>query len=891
MFNTSRLLKARFAKWLWLLLPVSLWLITDASVVAESMGSGSQDAGAENLIKNPSFENPSDKYIWIQNNWARNDVEFALDPVNPHSGKYSQRITLKKTTGGRPALELNYPKLPVTPGMCLRLAFWMRGPANSRPITVQIHKTTPPWTTYFSADVGLTDSWSQSTFNIVLPPNVDTKDTALAFTMQEENTYWVDDVSLTNLVIPEGPPVAGNQVRNGSFEVGRDHWYAAYREIGNDHGFFNLTKLATEAASDAPQGRSALRWDIPQMMKSTLTSCYFPIRPNHPDTVSFWVKAPVPGASFKISLNQGKFPNVITAGSKEFKAVDANWHRYDFAVTPSPSGSGTYFLQMDVTRAGTYLIDAVSVIEGTTPPAAYPAPPAEIGWGASQDAPSGNLFYENDRISFPLLARAAPGVRAVLVRLRIVDFREHELIHWSTNVTLDSAGYGQTDVMLPSNRFGGFKVEAYLGADAPGALPEDELIYSVVVRLKPAGQVADSFFGAHCRLTPYNLDVADRLGVRWLRLNWPLTTKWMTVEPEKGHFDFYTDGVKYARSRGFHILGMFDTTPWFYADGDPALTRKSAPYDSFGPKDWNAWRTYVQKTSEAYAPYIHDWEIWNEPDGGFLQVPPGKDKAAVYAKIVHETRAAVEDGHFDFNLVGGCEAHLVGPFTLKQLQLGAGGDVDTFSFHLYTEERSPDEAKPALADMLTQLRQFTNRSGKVPELWDTEGGMWVNEGRSWRASAEIPTSAGTNIADTTNATIRMIAGLKALGVKKFFYYGTGADPWGRICFRDECSGLIDIQGTPNPAGAAYAAAVCFLESADPVGLDVKDVGRSKVSLARFRAGDKAIAVLWSRTPAELGSIPDLDWTKASGYDLFGNPVDLSEKTAVTIDPIYFIRKL
>ena len=54
-------------------------------------------------------------------------------------------------------------------------------------------------------------------------------------------------------------------------------------------------------------------------------------------------------------------------------------------------------------------------------------------------------------------------------------------------------------------------------------------------------------------------------------------------------------------------MGSLDTTPAAYADRDP----KDKAESNFYPlADWAAWQQYVQKSVEAFAPYICCWEIW-----------------------------------------------------------------------------------------------------------------------------------------------------------------------------------------------------------------------------------------------------------------------------------------
>jgi hypothetical protein len=849
----------------------------------------------ENLIVNPSFENPPASYGWNQNNWPKNDVQFVLDQANPHSGKQSQRISIRHITGSAAVLQFMQPPLPVRPGMSLQLRCWTRGPANTRPIAVLLRKRGSPYTTYFRAEISLTAGWTESVFTITMPANTDMHDTVLDFELLEENTFWLDDVSLVLLPAQEaGVPLVGNQLKNGSFEVGRDKWYATFRESGFKNMDLaeenNVTaNIVVRPEEGAPHGRNVLAWEILNGSGFELTSAYFHLRYGHPASIRFWLKCPHVHSGFSVSLGQGKFPNLVSE-SQTFKSSREGWNFYQIVVTPKPADGGTYYLDFKMSGPGKYELDGVSVVEGETADQAFPPVHTEAGWGLPEGTPPGNLFYPADKIRFPLYVTTATGEKEIPVHLRLLDYRDRELKQSDTVVNLDAEGRGHTSMLLPADRLGGFKVEARLGKNASAAVPNADLLYSVVPRLKPPAEAGDSFFGGHVNLTPYNLAIAERLGFRWLRLHPPLCTKWMVVEGTKGTFQFGTQGVARARERGFHVQGTFDTTPWFYADGDPAQTRGSAWYSSYPPADWPAWRNYVQKTAVAFGPYVQAWEIWNEPDGGFLRVKPGEEKEKVYVNLVRQTRKALDDAGIHAFLIGNVAATLDRPFTWRELEMGGGKEVDALSFHLYNEDRGPEEKQPALADQLAKLRSYPNRSGKAPDLWNTENGIWLSSGRSWLASAEIPAGVSTTMADAANTVTRALAGLKAMGVKRYFQYAAFAAPSGRIVHRDECCGIIDVNGVPHPAGAAYAAAVYFLEDAQPAGLEVLAAGSAHVTMAKFHAAAGPITVIWSRDAVKLGQIPGLDWLRASGFDLMGNPISLSPDTPVTLDPIYLVQK-
>jgi hypothetical protein len=179
-----------------------------------------------------------------------------------------------------------------------------------------------------------------------------------------------------------------------------------------------------------------------------------------------------------------------------------------------------------------------------------------------------------------------------------------------------------------------------------------------------------------------------------------------------------------------------------------------------------------------------------------------------------------------------------------------------------------------------------NRSGKTPELWHTEGGVFLSNGRSWLASAAIPTSTLISIRQAANSLARTAIALKAMGVKRHFQYGSYADPSGHIVFRDECSGVIDVNGIPQAAGAAHAAAVLFLEDVDPKGIEVKKIGEAKATIAKFSQGNKPITVVWSNREIPIGEISGLGWESVEAFDMMGNPLSLTKDTVVSLDPIY-----
>jgi hypothetical protein len=486
---------------------------------------------------------------------------------------------------------------------------------------------------------------------------------------------------------------------------------------------------------------------------------------------------------------------------------------------------------------------------------------------------------------------APTGTKQTPLAWRTLDTWNREVGRGAVSVTLDPQGYGQAEIELPASLQGSFKCEAFAAAQAPtdvSAMPQAEVIYHVLPHLKSPAEVPDSFFGGHVSLTPYNLLIAEKAGFCWLRLHPPLTTKWMVVEPRKDEFVFNTAGVARARQQGFHILGNFDTTPAFRADAAPADAAKSTWYTSFAPASLDDWSNYVRRTAKAFAPYIDHWEVWNEPDGGFLRVRDGQDKEQVYLKLVEAARKAVNEAEPGAKLIGPTVATLERPFATHVLAKGLGKSLDGLSFHLYSEDLGPEEKRPPLLDQIQALRNAEIEGGteNLP-LWHTEGGIWLQHGNTWLKTTGKPPIVTTSVADAASTLVRTAVALKAMGVTHHFMYAAYASPAGRVVYRDECSGMIDVNGIPHAALGAHAAMVAMIEEATPVKFEQIAAGSAKVSVARFRKGDTPITVLWSRQPATLAAIPDLD-AHATAYDMMGNPIPLDATTTVGLSPIYLL---
>ncbi len=842
-----------------------------------------------NMIKDPGFEVPATRSAWIENNWSNCVAEFERTHLRPHTGRFSQRVSIRKKLGRD--VQLIYPSLPVGPGSTLQLRFWIRGPkdvSGLRPIEVLFRKQHAPYTAYFQTRVGLTPQWREHAFNLTLPQNTDPEDTCVMFVLAQETSFWLDDVSLTGLPSREpGLPLAGNQIANGSFEVGRDRWYATFREAG---GYVN-SPIAAERnidadlrvieASDAPDGSRVLHFEVFPQCSAAVTSAYFPLRYGHQATLSFWLKTSVKGARFNARVGHGLFPRTVWA-ERSFISPDTDWHSYSFTFTPTVSTSGTYFLELNTHAAGQYRLDAVTVNEGTEPLTGDQAATPAAGWEpVDQDHPA-NIFPPGERVAFYILAQGEAGQKSLHLTGRVIDAWEDQVERVELDISLSGDGVGRKVIDLPSNRLGSFKCELFR-ADEPESEPTVEIVYHLPPKLPALKTVRDSFFGGHFWLTPYNLRIAELGGFRWLRLHPPLNTKWYVVEPDRGRFVFSLAGVKRAKSMGFQILGTLGTVPTFYSSA-PAGKATGSVFTNFAPSDWKAWREYCARTMGVFSPYIDHWENWNEPDGGFLRTRPDQDRLTIFMKLIQQTHEAARSENADVALVGGAVATLYRPLLYDGLKAGIGRHCDAVSFHHYGP--TPDRR---LIEKIQSLFGHRGRGGAELEVWHSEGGLWLTGSRSWLKSTGSPSPGRASMTEAAARLAQTLAVLKAIGVRKHFHYADGAHQAGRIVYRSECANLIDVNGVPHATFGAHAAAVLFLEGAEGRGLEDRMVDGATLSIARFEKHADPIVVLWSDRSVPLSRVREFDPKSMRAFDMMGNQLDVNARTRIEFTPIYLIR--
>ncbi|MCF6177712.1 MAG: hypothetical protein L3J71_18300 [Victivallaceae bacterium] len=856
--------------------------------------SANNTSASANWIKDPGFENNTLGY-WSVNNWAKNKIDCGLDTKKTHSGQFCMRLSMTKVTGRAASLQFVSKALPVKSQMAIQLKFWIRGIPNAGSVLFQLRKRDAPYTSYWSASIMPSSEWNEYIFNIICPEKIDTETTALFITLKSVNTIWLDDVSIKVLPAKDGgKPIEGNLVKNGSFEVGRTHWYGRYRERGgyafSDIAFENNINADITPVIDlkAPHGKRALHLKVYKHCSFMLISSYFNMRYGYPSVLTFYTRMSAANKRIIVSIDGGKVPNTVKIIKKTIKSNSTGWEKHSISFTPEAAPGKVYIVKFETTTPGEYWLDGITINEGIKPISCSPNP-ANIGWVSVDKKHPANIYYKNDPVKIKIIAEVEKDIKSAKVFCRVIDAWGKTIKKDGFTVTIGANNTGEKIIVFPSGLYGGFLVELYYDTFTPEKTPDCDFFYNVVPKLKEPGKVNDSFFGGHVYLTPYNLHIAKMAGMRWVRLHPPLTTKWIVTEPKQKKFNYIKTGVARAHNMGFKILGSLNTVPSFYADMDPG--KKSTVWRSYPPKDWSKWKEYVKRTITEYKDYINAWEIWNEPDSGFLQLRKGVKREDVCMDMAKYTLEVVKENNFNVTLVGYGMSNFKRPVTAWLLENNVGQYLDAFSAHMYGGEFSPDEypGNPTMVEFSRQVGTYKSRSGKPLGYWMTEGGIFISGGKSYRRSAKKPASSSYTLLTACHSLVRTMVSLKACGTAKHFYYQMFTHQAGSRLDRDECMGIMNADGTPQAALAAHAVCVSILEGAKPLGLEIKKAGKAKIRIGRFMKNGKKITVVWSRIPSTFAAA-GIELENRLTYNMMGNSIAVNSDTEIKLDPIYIIEK-
>ena len=330
----------------------------------------------------------------------------------------------------------------------------------------------------------------------------------------------------------------------------------------------------------------------------------------------------------------------------------------------------------------------------------------------------------------------------------------------------------------------------------------NELEYVADLPIRSSKQVQSSPLGVGFEVLDHRtayifskaVQIARESGVKWARVQ----SGWQRAEQTPGvyNFDWLDEIVDGLLEAGIQPWISFSFGNKLYMPGAEALPPHGNYFFSptrFGSTGIQGWQNYCRAMVKHFGSRVTHWEVWNEPNAGFLRKPnTGKEikpePPEVYAELVKYTYEAVKEIQPEAKIIAGsisgcgiCNEYIKGLFDNNIAEY-----MDIFSYHPYN-------GIPELyyGERLQFIRDLIRKSGRDIPIWQGENGRPSNSAllnRGYKA---------TEGSQARYLTRRYLTDLR-LGVEMSSYFlicdiGNGYLPNGNV----HSQGVIDATDPEN----------------------------------------------------------------------------------------------
>jgi hypothetical protein len=211
---------------------------------------------------------------------------------------------------------------------------------------------------------------------------------------------------------------------------------------------------------------------------------------------------------------------------------------------------------------------------------------------------------------------------------------------------------------------------------APLSTASNNFTVTLTPAIAPETLLVDSPFGINNAFNPDTLDLDARLaamqqaGIKWGRQDFT----WRRIEKTKGEYDWsgYDALVEKCHARGLLIFGNLTYQPSFYdlraEDAAPAYAR------------------FATAAAKRYAGKVDYWQIWNEPNLGFL-----KGDAEAYARFLSAAGLAIHAVNPKAKVLAMNMAFCDVLWASNVMQRVRGDAFDIVCFHPYRNPNAPED--------------------------------------------------------------------------------------------------------------------------------------------------------------------------------------------------------
>lgn len=376
----------------------------------------------------------------------------------------------------------------------------------------------------------------------------------------------------------------------------------------------------------------------------------------------------------------------------------------------------------------------------------------------------------------------------------------------------------------------------------------------------------DSPFGINTAFGPETPDLVPRLqaiqqaGIKWGRQDFT----WHRIEKAPGEYDWsgYDRLVDLCHQHGLMIFGNLTYAPAFH---DPRT-----------PAGVEAYCAFARTAAQRYAGKVDDWQIWNEPNGGYW-----RGSADEYARLLAAAGKAIHQANPKARVLGLNSAFCDVRFAEAVLKQVPNDCFDVACFHPYRPPNAPEDKfdwwmldqyvkswnkKSLTTDYplirMTLLEQAEELSRTIRQFGPAKP-LWVTE-MCWNTHIH---PYGLSELHQADLLVRLyVLAIASERIDKVFWW-TLKDQGTRQFDQADMVGLMRADLAPKYSYYAYACMTRMLEGKrwlrnDAFGPDVF------VCVFRDEASGEDTLVAWANKPFAYVRVSNTD-RGLDFYDIFG----------------------
>lgn len=345
--NTDALFNAATADGLQVYGHTLVWHQNQNANYLNTLMSGSAGGNVENLLKNGDFEAGSGNSF---TNWSAYNGGAAMTAGSGtnevHGGVRSLKATVT-ASGQAYAVQMASDLINTTIGSSYKLTFWIKSATAGGKMRVSTATTAQ-----YSPDYNTTTDWTQVTWTI----SAKDAQTRILFDVgSTANTYYIDDVVVSDPNAATSTPSASELIINGNFEAGTGNTFTNWSAY---NGGTSLT--AGSGANEVHGGARSLKATVTangQAYAVQMASDLFNTTVGTSYKLSFWIKSAAAGGKMRVSTG-------TTAQYSSDYNTTTDWSQMTWTITAKDPQTRILF---DLgSTANTYFIDDVSVVDASS---------------------------------------------------------------------------------------------------------------------------------------------------------------------------------------------------------------------------------------------------------------------------------------------------------------------------------------------------------------------------------------------------------------------------------------------------------------------------------------------------------------------------------------------